>query len=271
VNWQNLLQIAPFAVLIGFSLLNWLVRKLREQAELKKIEAERRRREVEALRTGRGGGEPSPTAVAEARQEGAATQSDAQARARLEELAARRRAQLEELRRRQQQRRTGATGTTAPQGPTPQAPVPQTRMQQRSTSQAPRGAQTQSRAPTAASGGFNPRQALEQQQRKRDSKSNKDKALRQKSYDRIAAEQRSLDDRVAQAKADAAAAERDLVAVRAKTPKSYYDSEIPVALSEAARAVRTPADIRKAIIVSELLAAPVSLRKPGENDLGPRS
>ncbi len=268
VNWQNVLQILPFAVLIGFSLLNWLVRKLREQNELKRIEAERRRREIESLRTGRADGQPSPTALADTR---GGTVSDAQARARLEELAARRRAQLEELRRRQQQRRTGTGGTTASPAPAPQGPVPQTRSQQRSTSQPPRGALTQRTAPTASSGGFNPRQALEQQQRARDAKSTKERATRQTSYDRIAAEQRSLDDRVAQAKLEGAAADRDLAAVRAKAPKSFYAStESTEGWSDIARAVRSPAEIRKAIILSEVLAPPVSMRKPGENVIGPR-
>lgn len=77
----------------GISMLSWVLGKLREQAELKRARDEARRRREEELRTGRSGDAPDSM---DARQTAART--------RAQELAARRQAQLEQLRRQQQAR-----------------------------------------------------------------------------------------------------------------------------------------------------------------------
>lgn len=119
-NWIQIL--IPVAVILG-PLLGQLIKKLNEQAELKKIELERERVRDELLRTGR-----SPDGVVVQATERArlpapkpAPQGGAAARTNLEEIARRRQAQLEELRRRQQAARVQPT--VRPQ-PTVRAPAP---------------------------------------------------------------------------------------------------------------------------------------------------
>lgn len=90
MNTQNLIQIIAIAIVLGVSGLSWLYRKLREQAALKRIEDERRRRQEELLRTGRDPlAEPAPP------------DDGGEERRRQHEIAARREAELQELRRRQ--------------------------------------------------------------------------------------------------------------------------------------------------------------------------
>ncbi len=86
---QQLLQLIVIAVIAGLSGLSWLYRKLREQQVIKRMEDERRRREEEILRTGRDPMAAAPTAEA------------LEERRRAQEIAARREAELQELRRRQ--------------------------------------------------------------------------------------------------------------------------------------------------------------------------
>jgi len=99
-NLQFLIYAAVFLV----PALGWLSRQLREQAERKRAETERKRRELESLRTGRPTGEQEAPAQTEAqRVSEPVSMSSAPAKAsdwsRQGELAQRRQAQLEELRR----------------------------------------------------------------------------------------------------------------------------------------------------------------------------
>ncbi|MGP1345880.1 MAG: hypothetical protein ACTS3F_04325 [Phycisphaerales bacterium] len=121
-------QLIILALFFGITAISWIANKLREQAEIKRIRDEMRRREEEALRsTNVMRREEADAAVAQ----GAKTPMQV----RMEELAARRQAQLRELRERQareaqQQRQGGARqpGVLLPGGragaPTPTRPGP---------------------------------------------------------------------------------------------------------------------------------------------------
>ncbi|MFI4898602.1 MAG: hypothetical protein ACIARR_12350 [Phycisphaerales bacterium JB059] len=146
---------------IGLSVFSWAGKKLKEQAERKKYENEQRRRQLEALRTGRDPEEEArrqAVAQAQARaQARAQVRAQAQAKAqtqnqpsasptptaaspsgagrtRLEEIAARRQAQLAELRRRRaeqlaraKQGQGASTPANAPAAPPQSAPRPPAR------------------------------------------------------------------------------------------------------------------------------------------------
>lgn len=101
-------------VMLGYA-VSFIFKKLQEQAALKRAKEERERRRVEELRTGRveHSGEPVVTAATPA----PAPPSHQDAARRLQEIAERRRQQLEELRRR-------ALGQgSAPTAPPPSPPV----------------------------------------------------------------------------------------------------------------------------------------------------
>lgn len=117
MSWLQIL--IPVLFVLG-PVLGQIIKKINEQAELRRIEMERQRIRDEMLRTGRAPAEaqsrestrsaPRPT-----------PQGGAAARTNLEEIAKRRQAQLEELRRRQQAARAQASAR-----PTPARPVPPT-------------------------------------------------------------------------------------------------------------------------------------------------
>lgn len=104
---QNNFQLVLFAAIFGLSILSWVVGKVREQAEIKRQRDAARRRMEEQLRTGRAEPAPSPTTAAQ----GMSAQ----------ELAARRQAQLQELRRQQAEKKRAALGATLPM-PVPGGP-----------------------------------------------------------------------------------------------------------------------------------------------------
>jgi hypothetical protein len=104
---QNWLQLIMLLVVFGGSFLSWMAKKLSEKAEQKRRQDALERRQAEALRTGRPVPEAAPAAAPE---------TDRQ-----RELAARRQAQLQELRRRQQERARKGAATGRPAGPTPPA------------------------------------------------------------------------------------------------------------------------------------------------------
>lgn len=89
MNNQHWTQLVTVLALVGFSVLSWIFKKLQEQAQIKRARDAIEKRELEMLRTGR---DPSQEAApAPARQETAVG---------IDEAAARREAQLRELRRR---------------------------------------------------------------------------------------------------------------------------------------------------------------------------
>jgi outer membrane biosynthesis protein TonB len=119
-QWINLIVIA---LIVGFSALSWLARKLQEQAARKRALEEIERRREEMLRTGK---DPAVLVAGPALSE---------QEARLREIAARRQAQLQELRRRAQMRQQSggpvSVRTTPPPTPprvaTPPVPAPSPR------------------------------------------------------------------------------------------------------------------------------------------------
>jgi hypothetical protein len=107
-NWVRLIG---FLIVVGFSVLSWVLRKLQEQAAKRKVQEQIERRELELLRTGRATTE-APQAQAAA--SGPPSQSEVDRR-------------IEELRRRREamaRRRVEEGGRTAtpPISPTPPAP-----------------------------------------------------------------------------------------------------------------------------------------------------
>lgn len=114
------LDLIIFLIVIGFSGASWVYGKIREQADLQRAREEARKRFEEQLRTGR----------AETGEEEDQTTSREQ---RLDELAARRQAQLQELRKRQQAAARGGQQTVVLRGPSSQQAPAQQRSSQRQT------------------------------------------------------------------------------------------------------------------------------------------
>lgn len=115
---QQVIQLIVIVIAVGFSAISWIFKKLQEQAAKKRVRDMQSERELEVLRTGR---DPS-TGAAPGQ---AAGESEQQRRQR--EIAARREAQLAELRRRAAARTSpppterpieripGTSGPTVPQ------------------------------------------------------------------------------------------------------------------------------------------------------------
>ncbi len=115
------IQLIVVLIFLAFSGIAWVVRKFREQREMQRLEQQRARMRDEMLRTGRvpeGAdlGPQQPTAAPVA----APVASDPKAR--LRELAEKRRAQLQDLKQRQAARGTGGTTIQTPR-PAPARPV----------------------------------------------------------------------------------------------------------------------------------------------------
>lgn len=119
-NWfQQLIgnpQLLVFLAVIAFSVLGTVAKKVQEEKAKREMLRRRQQMELEALRTGRPTG--ATVAVPAPRQAPAQAAQQSAQKQRLDEIAARRKAQLEELRRRQQ---AGGGAATA-QRPGPQAP-----------------------------------------------------------------------------------------------------------------------------------------------------
>lgn len=111
-NWPQLIGLV---LIVGFSVISWLYRKLNEQAAKKRAKDMMEERQREMLRTGRDPGDLSVNIPANV------PMPDTSQTQRQRETSARREAQLAELRRRAQMRQRGAP--TAPNAP-PTAPPP---------------------------------------------------------------------------------------------------------------------------------------------------
>lgn len=111
-------QLYIFLLIIAFSVLQWIFRKVQEQRAIKKVEQAREREKLERLRTGRVESEQS-------RAPDTSSDPEVAVRTRLEELAERRRRQIEELRRRQAGGASASTTAAPPAGgQRQQTPVP---------------------------------------------------------------------------------------------------------------------------------------------------
>lgn len=258
------MQIAPFLAIASISFLGWVFRRLKQEAERKKIEDEKRRRKIELLRTGR------PVA-----EEGAEEASVTQQRAKLEELARRRREKLEEFRRRQLESRQGQAGTVAPQRPqspqtVPVSTPPNVRVPQ--GGQAPGAGvpvQTGPQFPATggAAGGVAGRTGGGSARSARDAEIARRRA-------EIQARRRAEMERMRQAQQARQAARAPESREESPAPEAprrmvaSTPTPAPVAASAKAleptttlsRAMRSPAELRRAIIMNELLKPPVSMR-----------
>lgn len=111
-NWLHLIVLV---IVVGASVISWIYRQLKEQSEKKRARDQMEARQREMLRTGR-----DPV-----QEGGASTEEELRRR----ELAARREAQLAELRRRAMARQqgSGARGSTAPTARVEGPPVEEAR------------------------------------------------------------------------------------------------------------------------------------------------
>ncbi len=245
--------------------LNWLSRKLKEQAELKRLQQERERLRLEALRTGRFdeaaalAARPTPQAAAAA----AAEAAEQQRREQLAELAARRQRQLEELRRQRQaalqqaaQRQAGGVGTP------PAVPGRVATPGHAGAAASPAAAADLQRRRAEAQARLRARQEeLARQQRERQ---DRDQA---ESRRRAAAEQRRRDAESARLEAPVIA--RDVIESTeigggglVAMPRPAQQGRVgglPGFGSSLQRRV-TPAELRRGIVLAEVLNPPVALR-----------
>lgn len=137
LNWlQGHISVLVYIGVLLFPAIVAVGKKLQEQKETRRVTQERERRRHEVLRTGRAN-TPEPAAPRPALSPAAARQQ------RLQELAEKRRAQLEEIRRRREGAPAARTSApprpNAPSRPTarPQAPRPSPQPQQRTSAQRP--------------------------------------------------------------------------------------------------------------------------------------
>lgn len=230
MSWLQFLL--PLALLLA-PVIGQLVKKAKELHEANQAEQTQARLRAESLRTGRGSVETASTATA--RTPVAQAQGGAAARSNLEEIARRRQAELQELRRRQM----AARGQSAPQpqAPTQQAPA---RVRLQSTSQAPPRRPVAQPVPQRTA---QPRQSPARQQRTRPQPDQP-------------ARRRLSKTNPAEAKQENRLGTRQLGRLASLEPQ-----EVP--REPVARPVQVPTSMegwRQAIVVSEILARPVSMR-----------
>lgn len=248
---QNL-QLYIFLIIIGFSVLQWVIRKLNEQSQVRKLKAEQERRRMEALRTGR----PDPTTQQRreqprpqpaGRQSGQASGQSGQsygqtdARARLREIQARREAQLEALRRQRSQQAQPTQQTRQPEpakqpqpSRSPQPPRPQ------------RVASTQDELSRSSQDGEARRRA-----RAEHAKRLKAQADNQKVLDTAQRRAKERGERVSPEEAALSHARRERVAASRIVRKMPQGDALAFGRD----------DLRRAIVMNEILSPPLALRK----------
>jgi hypothetical protein len=116
-NGPNYIRLIGFLIIVGFSVLSWVLRKIQEQAAKKKAQEAIERRELELLRTGRAEVATAPTNVPSP-SAASAPPSQSEVDRRIEEL--RRRREAMARRRAEEGGRVMAPPTSAP----PVAPRP---------------------------------------------------------------------------------------------------------------------------------------------------
>jgi len=253
MNTSGWFQLAIVIIFLSLSGIGWLLRQLQEQAAIKRQRDEARRRELERLRTGRTGeddDEPARPLTLE------------------ERIAEARERRLEELRRRQAAEQgqvvltQGGTQTTPRQTPR----VPQ-----------PRPAQVPQRPPATQRNPVpqhtpTPQRPM-QPPRTIQTQTQPESQRAQSTRDRLIERQRELIERAqrgaaqqAQAAAARGANERQRQAPQAGRANRPARDSFP----KAGVRTRTPLlghithnDLRRAIVMSELLQPPVSMRPPG--------
>jgi hypothetical protein len=228
---------------------------LKEQAEKKEAKRRAEQRELDNLRTG------GRTTVTEARMP--AQQQDAQtARAALEEMAAKRRAQIEELRRRRAASAGGMTPTPPPMQPAPvqRAPVQRPQIQRAPDRPVLRTSpDRQRRTPTTP-----PRSEAERQQRNRvQQQFEQQREVNEARDSRERQRSREGANRLAEDRTNAAvrAIEASAAAVRGTAETEAQQSRARELSPPRLRMVIDPRDLKRAIILQELLGPPLSLRQ----------
>ena len=238
IGLQNLVVI----LLLGSGFLQWIFAQLQAQRAAKKAREAMQASELEALRTGR----PTPAQAAPP-----TLRPDRERR--LEEIAAARQKQLEELRRRAAQRRSAQPPAEARPEPTQAVPRDQIDDTQAERRQAEERRRLRQEA------------RARQQAAQRQEAAAQEQALERQAEARREAERRAQLDR-ADSAARAAAA-RATAAVYAE-PSSKGAPQAAAAAAKLALPAAafsrslSPADLRRAIVLREILDAPVALRNP---------
>jgi hypothetical protein len=255
---QNYQWILPVAIVL-ISLITKIASAMKDQAEKRERQKRREQAELDALRTG---GQVSQTETAPVPPQ---FQNQQSARATLEEMAAKRRAQIEELRR----RRAAAAGATT-------VPPPAPPMSARQAEPARRPAQ----APLPSGAGETARRVRAQAEKEQQTEQNRERAARVDAANR----QREAAEKVKTAQESKRRNERREVANREAESKTRAASQ---AIEQRAAAIRgtpdpepvrsraatpvrkggrhefllNPAEVRRAIVLQELLGPPLSLRQ----------
>lgn len=267
----DILKLVAIFLFLTVSALSWLAKQLAEQKKIKNAKEAAQRREEQMLRTGRTEDTVSTTPVLQGPVElssaaggGAAPpvpSAHNDAKRRLQELAERRKAQLDELRRRQ--------ASAAQGGPTPPV-VAESSASPDQARRTPAGTQEQRRRP-----------ASQQPQRKQSSQTQSQPKSRPSKPARPAADKASpraaapadsgrgfdsvLHQREAEAAGIAAEDARFLIdphgspAAKKTRPRERGGSLGGIGIDGAAQRL-TPADWRRAIMMREILGRPVSER-----------
>lgn len=272
-NLGSFVQILVFVLVIAGPAIGAIARKLKAHAEAKRAEVERNKRRIEAIRTGRL--DATDPSAGETR----TPTEDQSRRARLEQLARQRQAQIEELRRRAAQRRAQAGGQSGGQ-PTGQPAGPQ-RSQPQHSQPRPDGSQkrptVQARSAAQSSGGRSQmprstpvpqqsasREAIEARRRAEIARRRTEiQALKEQAARQAAAAQRAAAQRTGAAKASPAKPARSALRVSAEPEPVARVHKPMLAAQPIAQTLRDPAGLRNAIVLTEILGPPVGLRRPG--------
>lgn len=280
-NWAAWAKILIFAIFIGFSVLSWIFKQLKEQNARKEVIRQRERAREEMLRTGRTEqGVPSGQALEADMQMQMPVSAD-DAKRRLQEIAAKRRAELERLARSQGAGGAGGSAGAPPTSAPPMSPQP-ARMPPRPASMPPvakagpmpapvdlaRQREEENRRRSAHQKAV--RKAAEAEKRKaaaaakvraREAEARADEA-RQSDY----AEQVAMEGRRAASAAAASAGPSsgsgagDGSAAQAAATAGRGMSAIDSALTRTSAGAGQAADWRRAFVLSELLRPPVTER-----------
>ncbi|HHN77926.1 MAG TPA: hypothetical protein ENK11_04525 [Phycisphaerales bacterium] len=250
-NIGSLLQIIVFIAVITGPVIGNIAKKVKEQADQRRLEAERERRKIEAIRRGQ---PVEQSASAERAPSARRDESSAAAkRAKLEALQKRRREQIEELRRRMRESQTGQrpatprAGGASSRGVTKTQPVPP----------------AQHELPPVA------------RQDRPERQTRPTRSVAQAELERRRAVLRARREEYEKAKAQAERAKRaQSEAARAKKKKSartetHRPVPLPVPLhavtpidpASLAATMRDPSSFRRAIVLNELLSPPIALRE----------
>lgn len=288
------IELILILMVVGSSAVSWIVKTLMKQAEKRRVQVDQDRQRQEALRTGRNlGALESPAPVSPGQRPSAPAPAAKTPEERLRDLMLERQRRIEELRRRAQaeaQARAGAqgqTGVPARAGAQVRTGVPgqaRPRPQGGPPGQGemviigPDGLPRRVRVPTAGGAGARPAQAghagpAGQVGQARsggnaaaDEKRRVERIARQKAEQEVArvaararedAEQARLEQQTAASLA--AEARQSLVIPGGPTTArgAARDRAIPLA------AMTTPGDLRRAIVLSEILSPPKALRGEG--------